>query len=885
MKKLTSLFTLFITGVMTLFAETATMQYTNTETTGNMKEGNNAASVNLDADLFSVTADKGTSANFPGLNKAGQIRLYQSNTENVTTGNTITVSITNGAIASVVVNLFTGSTGQSNVNNTGLAVYAGDNKLTAENGSYTVNAASFSIKNENTTKGAQVWITSVVITYSNTDIETTSITLDDVEVRAGKTAKVKVTANGTSPLTWSVADPTIATVADGVITGVAEGTTTVTAKVSETLSATANVTVLGAYQFPAEGAELTCAQVKEMAQEMTAADTTVVYTVVGYVIEAGNISRNQQTLWLDDTKNGTKVFQSYWGNCPMNDQNQPIQFAEGDKVKVTGRIFLFQGNAASPEITNGTVVGVEGGTAYVEEVITPSEAAELVKNFTWTNNSTYDKTDKAYTIEGWVVERTTDYSTQYKNQTFTMADTIGGEAKFTAFQVKGVDYNVEAGWKVRVSGAILMNYRGNTPESVSGAAVEILDDGISENAVELTPTAATAVYDEDLETYTFTFTTADSKSVSLTAAAKQYTRLVGEYSKTGSNNASVTDGTAANLEEATLTLLYKGQNANDKPTYDISFIGRTLNQKEYVIRHVVLAIPATDAGKTIDIEERYWASEARAIAEKLADSEKTTETYVLLGYVTEIVTAYGADSKYPTQQSFWIADTKDGGQVFQVYGAIGLTETVKVGAKVEISATILQNYKGTYETNHSSTITILEEGDECAAAEEGFIRISEAIAIAKALEDGAKSEATYKVRAKITKISTDEEHYNQFEADKKNLNITISDCSGAIDCYYTNDKENKPFTCAYAELPVKVGDEVVIEGPLKKYVRKDGDTVIGTTPEFENAWFVEYDGGSAVENIFIELNPNAPMYNILGIQVDKNYKGIVIQNGQKYLLR
>ena len=44
---------------------------------------------------------------------------------------------------------------------------------------------------------------------------------------------------------------------------------------------------------------------------------------------------------------------------------------------------------------------------------------------------------------------------------------------------------------------------------------------------------------------------------------------------------------------------------------------------------------------------------------------------------------------------------------------------------------------------------------------------------------------------------------------------------------------------------------------------------------------------SAVENIISEvsLDLNAPMYDVLGRQVNKNYRGIVIQNGNKYLLR
>ena len=43
---------------------------------------------------------------------------------------------------------------------------------------------------------------------------------------------------------------------------------------------------------------------------------------------------------------------------------------------------------------------------------------------------------------------------------------------------------------------------------------------------------------------------------------------------------------------------------------------------------------------------------------------------------------------------------------------------------------------------------------------------------------------------------------------------------------------------------------------------------------------------TAVENIERpQLDINAPMYDIMGRQVDENYRGIIIQNGNKYLLR
>lgn len=40
----------------------------------------------------------------------------------------------------------------------------------------------------------------------------------------------------------------------------------------------------------------------------------------------------------------------------------------------------------------------------------------------------------------------------------------------------------------------------------------------------------------------------------------------------------------------------------------------------------------------------------------------------------------------------------------------------------------------------------------------------------------------------------------------------------------------------------------------------------------------------ALDNIEIKLNTNLPMYNILGIEVDSDYKGIIIQNNHKFLI-
>ena len=75
-----------------------------------------------------------------------------------------------------------------------------------------------------------------------------------------------------------------------------------------------------------------------------------------------------------------------------------------------------------------------------------------------------------------------------------------------------------------------------------------------------------------------------------------------------------------------------------------------------------------------------------------------------------------------------------------------------------------------------------------------------------------------------------------------------------------------------------------------------GHVSLFTMPTAENAIVIpaktaladatEPDPETAVEDVVREatLDFNAPMYDVLGRQVDKTYRGIVIQNGQAFLI-
>ncbi len=137
-------------------ASEAIMQYTGGVTTNMVGDGaNNAATVGLDADLFTVLAEKGANQNLPGLNKANDIRLYADRSTG--NGNTITVSIASGTINSIVLDIKQTAT---------FVVKAGETAVTEEDGAYAINATSFSIQNTTTGATTQLQLNKITITYT-----------------------------------------------------------------------------------------------------------------------------------------------------------------------------------------------------------------------------------------------------------------------------------------------------------------------------------------------------------------------------------------------------------------------------------------------------------------------------------------------------------------------------------------------------------------------------------------------------------------------------------------------------------------------------------------------------------------------------------------------
>ncbi|MBR5919327.1 MAG: hypothetical protein IKZ83_05475, partial [Prevotella sp.] len=228
--------------------------------------------------------------------------------------------------------------------------------------------------------------------------------------------------------------------------------------------------------------EVTCAKAVELTAALADNGTSSeVYAVTGYITEVvGSVSKNQQTFWMADTKDGGKVFEAYYANLPEG----VSEFKKGAKVKITGNLLKYINNntgAMTPEIKNADVVILEegdggggGGTPTAIDV-TCAKAVELTTALA--DNAT---SSDVYAVTGYITEVVGSVSRN--QQTFWMADTKDGGKVFEAYYAnlpEGVS-EFKKGAKVKITGNLLKYVNKTSGEiipEIKNADVVILEEG------------------------------------------------------------------------------------------------------------------------------------------------------------------------------------------------------------------------------------------------------------------------------------------------------------------------------------------------------------------------------------------------------------------------
>ena len=154
------------------------------------------------------------------------------------------------------------------------------------------------------------------------------------------------------------------------------------------------------------------------------------------------------------------------------------------------------------------------------------------------------------------------------------------------------------------------------------------------------------------------------------------------------------------------------------------------------------------------------------------------------------------------------------------------------------------------------------------------VSTTEALALIAQLADGKSTSENYYVTGVVVGIE-------EISVDYGNATFTIADnaTDGA-------DKQLKVFRAKGLNNEkiddpeiIEVGNNVVIFGKLQKYVKDDV-----VTPEVSSCYIYSINAQSGIKGLTASERPTL-LYNLNGQKVDAGYRGIVVKNGKKVLMK
>ncbi len=440
-----------------MMAAEAIMQYTGGVTTNMVGDGaNNAATVGLDADLFTVLADKGANQNLPGLNKNNDIRLYAD--KNNGNGNIITVSIASGTITSIVLDIKQTAT---------FVVKAGETAVTEENGAYAINATSFSIQNTTTGATTQLQLNKITITYTAEGGDEPVEPGDEPSVLQAVSDSTtwdfsKITANTENALYKKegiqLTDESTPSKNDEVIyADYSDDFMTIGEDFNKAAIAFKGEYPIRKNQYCQAGtlhfkADVAGTIVVKFSDTGTSASESAVKR---YLVVNGA----QTEYWTSRENNGTEAY-----DAQLNVVSGKIAVPAGD-VTITG--------SSAIVVYYVTFVPEKQDEPVLADPTNCAEAAEAALSVA-ADNELYNG-GKEYSITGYVTAIQTAYNSQFNNITFWMADAADGGKVLEAYRAvcESAEAAPTVGDKVTVTGK-LTKY-GSTPEFAQGCTYVIVE--------------------------------------------------------------------------------------------------------------------------------------------------------------------------------------------------------------------------------------------------------------------------------------------------------------------------------------------------------------------------------------------------------------------------
>ena len=456
-------------------------------------------------------------------------------------------------------------------------------------------------------------------------------------------------------------------------------------------------------------------------------------------------------------------------------------------------------------------------------------------------------------IKGYAVELT-DISASYGNATFTMSDNADGTAnKFTVYRAAGLGNQkvtdesfIKQGDMVVVCGKVT-NYKGNTPETVQGAAYVYSVNGNKGGGT--TPATTLGTKDAPL---TVAHALETIKALADNGTTEQDAYVTGKITKIKTADTDIakyknidyiiSDGT----NELTV---FRGKNVDNT---DFTEAGQ-INVGDEVVVLGKLTKYVKDGNTTPEVAQGNYivkltkgssggdsnlgtkdapltVAKALEIINALADGGETADAYVK-GTISQ-VTSYNSTYKSIT---YYISDDGKTTNELQVYSGKGLNgaefaakEDLSVGDQVVIKGKLkkyVKNGNVTPEINQSSEIVTIVKasgGGNDLGTKDAPLTVVKALEIINALADGGETADAY-VKGTISQVTS-------YNSTYKSITYYISDdgkTTNELQVYSGKGQNGADFA---AKEDLSVGDQVVIKGKLKKYV-KNGNV----TPEINQS--------------------------------------------------
>ena len=267
----------------------------------------------------------------------------------------------------------------------------------------------------------------------------------------------------------------------------------------------------------------------------------------------------------------------------------------------------------------------------------------------------------------------------------------------------------------------------------------------------------------------------------------------------------------------------------------------------------------------------------------LEPGEVSSEDYYIKGIISSIKYTY--NSQYGTATFFISDDGTTSGEQFQCYSVLflenkswvdGFTQ-IEEGDDVIICGK-LTNYQGIPETASKQaylySLNGVTKAGDTPQPQVQKVSVSQALEIIDALENGKTTAETYQVKGyviSVTEISTQYGNATFIIADSKSdeTGLTVFRAKGFNGENITDEQL------------LEVGDEVIVEGKLQKYVKNDV-----VTPEVATGGIIVSINGQESSIAAIEAdNKPTVVYNMQGQRVANMQKGLYIVNGRKVIVR